>query len=320
MLPRCHGAYLVPERYGRRVRALVIGGIGVDVNVPLEARQWPLDLTADTVFTSGIELGAGHAGSGVALQAAALGLDVTVVDAIGSDLWGEYLQELFPARGVRLDCVDHPAGTRRSVNLVRADGTRLSLHDPRHPYDWTPDARLWRDHLGEVAWVHAVIVSWARQGLRDAVAAGVLTSTDLQDWDGVSEHHREFAELADVVFCSGAKLGGRRDAVVADVFAHGRVTTVVVTLGADGALVYGRGTEPVPVPAVRLPTLEITDTNGAGDAFCATFMTALVGGTPTAQAADQAAVAAAFACAFPGTNTRLVTRAELDALLRPDGA
>jgi sugar/nucleoside kinase (ribokinase family) len=292
------------------MKAVVVGGIGVDVNVPLGQGQWPLDGAADTIFTPGITLGPGHAGSGVALQAGALGAAVTVADVIGEDLFGDFLAGYFTSKGVKLDCGIHPGGTRRSVNLVRADGSRLSLHDPAHPYEWMPQP-WWQ--LDGADWVHVVIVNWARLALRDAVDKGIFVSTDLQDWDGCSEHHKEFAYGADVVFCSAAKIRDRIDAVVSDIFTHGRAKLVVVTRGAEGSLIFQKGEAPQPVAAVQLPGREIIDTNGAGDSFCATFMTRLLAGDPPRRAGELAAIAASFASSFPGTNTHLLTAEELAA-------
>jgi sugar/nucleoside kinase (ribokinase family) len=291
--------------------ALVVGGIGVDVNVALHEHTWPLQLGDDTVFVRSEEVGPGHAGSGVALGVAALGLDVVVADVVGDDLFGDFLRRHFPSRGVTLTTVSHPSGTRRSVNLVLPDGRRLSLHDPRHPYDWFPDPGLWRDSLTQTRWAHVVIINWARAALRDAVDQGVPTSTDLQNWDGVNTHHQEFAYGTDLVFLSASGLGGRSESVVADIFARGRAMTVVVTDGARGAWLFQRGHDAVHIPAVVLPGLQICDTNGAGDAFAAGFISATLRGCDPVRAAYNGSVAASYTSSFPGTNTRLITADQL---------
>ncbi|GAB2456744.1 carbohydrate kinase family protein [Xylanimonas ulmi] len=301
-----------------RTRVVVVGGFGVDVNVALHDGAWPLP-DVDTVFAHVGDLSLGHAGSGVALQAAALGCDVVGADVVGDDEHGRFVRRELDRRGVCPVLVTDPSGTRRSVNLVRPDGRRLSLHDPRHPGGLTPDPDLWRPLLDATApapgpeWVHVVIVDWARAALRDARERGLLTSTDLQDWDGRREHHRDFAYGADIVFCSGTNLSDPA-ALAEDVFARGVARAVVVTRGAAGAVVFARGREPLHVPAVTPQGRAIVDTNGAGDAFCAAFMTASVRGADDAQAARRAAVAAAWSASFRGTNEHLITGADLDRL------
>jgi sugar/nucleoside kinase (ribokinase family) len=298
---------------------LVVGGIGVDLNVSLYDDSWPLDMDADTIFVRGEELGPGHAGSGVALGAAALGLVTVAADAIGDDLFGDFLRAEFPRRGVELVTCSHPTGTRRSVNLVRSDGRRLSLHDPRHPYDWSPEPALWQPSLRQARWTHVVIVNWARHALRDAVEAGVPTSTDLQNWDGQSLHHRDFAYGADVVFLSATAIRDRVEPTVTDIFEQGRAHTVIVTQGSQGATLFQRGHTPVHVPPAHLPGLDIQDTNGAGDAFAAGFLAATLRGYAPVEAARQGAIAASFTSSFPGTNTRLMTADELAHFDKVDG-
>ncbi|MDR2702947.1 MAG: carbohydrate kinase family protein [Cellulomonadaceae bacterium] len=302
------------------IRALVVGGIGVDINVSLYDGQWPLP-NADTIFVPQIaNLSLGHAGSGVALQAAALGCKVFAADIIGDDSFGQFANKELADRGVDLVAAIDPAGTRRSVNLVRSDGGRLSLHDPRHDYELMPDSTLWRNLLNNVDWAHIVIVNWARLALRDARAQGVLTSTDVQDWDGIDEHHKEFAYNADVVFCSAANISSPDD-MAANIFAHGIARLVIITQGSKGALIYERDPSgaapqsapltPIHVPAITLPDYQIIDTNGAGDSFTATFMTEWLSGHSPAKAGRRAAIAASYSASHRGTNYHLVTATDL---------
>jgi len=299
--------------------ALVVGGFGVDVNVRLYDGQWPLP-DADVIFAQITDPSLGHAGSGVALQAAALGCVVTAVDVIGDDEYGEFIRRELAARGVQLCAAIDPAGTRRSVNLVRTDGGRLSLHDPRHAYEMVPDAALWRSVMdgvdGPPDWAHIVIVNWARSALFDARARGILTSTDVQDWNGIAEHHREFAYNADIVFCSATNLPDVAG-LARDIFYNGVAQLVVITRGSAGALIFARedtlaGREPLSVSAVDLPDHSVVDTNGAGDSFAGTFMTALLSGDTPLVAGQKASISAAYAISYPGTNDKLITQELLD--------
>ncbi len=74
------------------------------------------------------------------------------------------------------------------------------------------------------------------------------------------------------------------------------VGAVVVTLGAEGALVVAEGrAEHVPAPAV-----EAVDTTGAGDAFCGALAAALVEGADLVEAARHAVAFAAGSVTRPG--------------------
>lgn len=69
------------------------------------------------------------------------------------------------------------------------------------------------------------------------------------------------------------------------------------TLGAEGHIVFSRGEEPVrgfPEP------VEVVDTVGAGDAFTAGFVSAILDGENATNAAKRAAKSAAYACSRKG--------------------
>jgi ribokinase len=85
---------------------------------------------------------------------------------------------------------------------------------------------------------------------------------------------------------------------------------VVVTLGADGALVV-TGREAIHLPA---PRVSAVDPTGAGDAFCAGLADALVGGADLVAAARWAVRCGAAAVTRRGAQAALPTRAEVEAL------
>jgi ribokinase len=77
-----------------------------------------------------------------------------------------------------------------------------------------------------------------------------------------------------------------------------RVPEVVVTLGAAGAVVARRGSEPVPVPGV--PARVVVDTTGAGDTFCGAFAAARARGLDAVEATQVACAAASISVERPG--------------------
>jgi ribokinase len=88
---------------------------------------------------------------------------------------------------------------------------------------------------------------------------------------------------------------------------------VVVTLGADGALVVEDG-QASHVPAVPVQPV---DTTAAGDAFCGGLADALAAGAGLGDAARRAVRVAAAACLREGAQASLPTPAELAALPDP---
>jgi len=291
---------------------LVIGGAGVDTIVRVPALPLP---GRDSILVPPIEDFAGHTGNGVAFGCHTLGLVTEFADVIGDDYYGRLLLAAYEKAGLPFTWRVHASGTRRSVNLVAPDSHRLSLYDPRHPFDMDVDPALYEPGIRRARHVHVSIMNWARHALSAAVAVGRPTSTDLHDWDGASDYHRDFAYQAGIVFMSAAALGGRADEIARDILRNGRAQAVVTMAGADGARLAVRG-EPVrAIPAADLPGRPVVDTNGAGDSFAAAFLYARLHGMPFDAAARAGTIAGAFACGTPGTHTSFIGAAALHAEL-----
>jgi ribokinase len=95
------------------------------------------------------------------------------------------------------------------------------------------------------------------------------------------------------------------------------VPEVIVTLGAAGALVAGRGVAPTRVPAV--PARKVVDTTGAGDTFCGAFAAELARGADSVTAAQLACAAASLAVERPGAACAVPSRDEVQARLAEVG-
>jgi sugar/nucleoside kinase (ribokinase family) len=293
------------------VDVFVIGGVGVDTIVRVPALPLP---ARETITVEPIESYVGHTGHGVALGCHRLGLDAAIADVIGDDDEGDRIRWTYQKLGIPFTSVVTPGGTRRSVNLVSPDGRRVSLYDPRRPqYDGLkvhPD--LWRPDVARTRHVHVSIMDFARQALPDLAMADCSVSTDLHDWDGVDDYHRDFAAAADVVFVSAEALP---DDAIGWIFAHGRAQAVVVMAGADGSYLHVVTEKPVHISPVELPDRPIVDTNGAGDAYVAAFLATWLDGRSWREAAQAGSIAGAWACGSPGTHTDLITAEQLMTLV-----
>ncbi|MEV5961659.1 carbohydrate kinase family protein [Kribbella sp. NPDC051952] len=284
---------------------LVIGGVGIDtiVRVP----SLPLK-EAETIGVEPIESYLGHTGHGVTLGCHLLGLQAGLVDVIGDDVEGDRIRRTYAELRLPLHVALHPAGTRRSVNLVAPDGQRLSLYDRRHPAGLRVDPDLWRTNVVHARHVHVSIMDFARYALGDAIAAGCTVSTDLHDWDGRNDYHKDFATAADIVFVS---TGALAEDAVDWIFANGRAEVVVAMSGANGSYLHVRDQPTRHLPAIHLPDRRVVDTNGAGDAYVAAFLARFLDGVSWHDAALAGTVAGAWACTTPGTHANLITAEEL---------
>lgn len=286
----------------------VVGGAGIDTVVRVPELPLP---RCDSLGVPPIEQYVAHTGNGVALGCHRLGLRTHFADVIGADPEGERLLAAYAEAGLSFNHRTHPSGTRRSVNLVDDHGRRLSLHDSRHPADMTVDPALYRPVFGRARHVHVSIMNWARHVLAEAVEAGVPTSTDLHDWDGRNDYHRDFAHGADLVFVSTAALGDRTEDTAREILAAGRARAVVAMAGGDGSHLVLPDRPVVHVPVATVPGGRVVDTNGAGDSYVAGFLYAHLAGEDWVSCASAGSAAGAHACATPGTHTSFITADEL---------
>ncbi|MEY9931004.1 sugar/nucleoside kinase (ribokinase family) [Catenulispora sp. GP43] len=289
---------------------MVVGGAGIDTIVRVPDLPLPY---ADSLLVDPIESYVAHTGTAVALGARALGLRVKFVDFLGQDPFGDLVRRRFAEERLDFSWLPSAAGTTRAVNLVSADGRRMSFYDPRGVAGQRLPEDFYEDWLARTRHVHVCIADHARHVLPSALRHTATISTDLHDWDGVADHHKDFAYAADHVFMSAANLGegARRDAALADVLARGRARTVVATDGARGAYLALRD-----VPGVRhfpavTPPAPVVDSNGAGDAFVTGFMSGVLRGAPVEECMRRGLACGAFACTVHGTAERFAGEADL---------
>ncbi|WP_328298454.1 sugar kinase [Streptomyces sp. NBC_00435] len=135
---------------------------------------------------------------------------------------------------------------------------------------------------------------------------------------------REWAPSVDVLIASDGELplclppdGPDDPAVRAKELLALGIGEVVVTLGAAGATAYAEDGSSVHAPA---RAVRAVDTAGAGDAFTAGYLSALLDGCDTAGRLDRAVRAGAFAVASRGDWEGAPTRTELGLLSAAAGA
>ncbi|MDP9862288.1 MULTISPECIES: carbohydrate kinase family protein [Streptosporangium] len=274
---------------------VVIGGTGVDTTAYVPELPLPY---ADTYAVPPVIDRIGNTGSGVALGCHSLGLKVKLVDLIGDDPQGRFIRAHMEAKGVEFEWALAPQGTRRSVLLVGPDGRRLSLFDPRDAPGERLPRELYLPAVREARHVHVSLTGFSRHVYPDLEGGSV--STDLHDWDGDNDFHRDYAYSSDLVFLSDTALGSRREAVMRDILTGGRARTVICTSGAEGCHVLDAdGLRHFPAAPLPGP---VADSNGAGDAFVSGVLYGLLSGRSLDDSVRLGAVAGAHACTSTGTH------------------
>ncbi len=264
---------------------LVVGPAAWNTLVQLDALPEP---RSQTLFASGHHDGLGGTSAGKAVTLAALGVDVRLRTVLGADEDGARVRAALDHPRVALDARAAAGGrTERHVNLMAADGGRVSL------YLTLPEPDAPADPAAGLAGARAAVVDLAehaRPVLAAARTAGVPVWCDVHDDDGTAAYPRAFADAADVLLVSDARLADPAAYLRARVAAGARLA--VCTRGAAGALALDAGGF---WEVGAAPAGEVVDTNGAGDAFLAGLLAATLAGLGTPAALAHAAAAGAQA-------------------------
>jgi sugar/nucleoside kinase (ribokinase family) len=280
---------------------LVLG----DVNPDLVLADAVLDVAfgqAETLVDDA-QLTIGGSGAIMACAAARLGLRTALVGLVGPDQFGEYMLRAVSERGVDVTgvIVDPDVRTGLTVVLARPDD-RAILTFPGAIGAMTAD-RVDAGLLGRARHVHVAsfflqtaLASGLADVLETARSAGATTSVDpnwdpAENWDGGL---RALLPRVDVLLpnaVEACRLAGVDDPSVAAARLAELGPMVAVKLGAEGGLAApagGRGELVRAAPPQRL--VDPVDAVGAGDAFDAGLLCALLDGRPLDEAL-------AFACA-----------------------
>ncbi len=288
---------------------VVIGNVGIDTNVYLTG---PPDLGVESSFVEVLDC-VGQAGGYTARGFARLGLRTAFLGFVGDDTLGHKIRRELGADGIDLSglFVD-PAGTSRSINLMRPDGRRNNFYDGKSHMDLRIDLDRCRTLLARARHAHFHIPNWARHLLAVARDLGVTVSCDLQDVTEPDDpYRRDFIEAAQILFFSAVNTSP--EPLLRRLEADER--TVVAGLGERGCLVLHRGQ--VQRYAAHREGGPVVDTNGAGDSLAVGFLSSfLFGGYSVSDSVFRGQVAARHACTLRGQSSRLIDAATLEERFR----
>ncbi|KTR08757.1 hypothetical protein NS184_05315 [Curtobacterium luteum] len=259
----------------------------------------------------------GGAESNVAIGLVRAGVPATWVGRVGTDPAGDRV--VADVRGAGVDVVAVPDADRSTGLMMKerlADGrTRVTYHRRGSAGSAIGPEDVPAGLVEQAALVHLSGISLAlsdrSRATVDAVldraeAAGVPVSFDvnhrpkLVDPDSARRHYRAVVERSTVVFASDDEarlvLGREERRDDEDDLARGLAAlargTAVVKLGSRGAVAAVDG-----VLHRRAATpVRVVDPVGAGDAFVAGWLAAVLTGAAPAEALDRAADAGALAC------------------------
>ena len=235
----------------------------------------------------------------VALGATRLGLRAAVFAPVGGDLLGRILAELLAAEGI--EWIGPAAGATAVSAIMPLDGDRAFVTvAPEHGVD--------ADGLAALD-ARAVVIGAPSVGRAPAGAAVYAVVGDVDARALAGRPPSELARARAMILndAEARLLSGEPDAEAAARALAEVCPTVVVTLGAGGALCAGEhGLIEEPAPDVP-----VVDTNGAGDLFTAAWVWGDLGGREVAERLRLAVAYASLSVGVPTTRNGAATAEQL---------
>jgi fructokinase len=259
----------------------------------------------------------GGAPANVAVHAAGLGAEASMISAVGTDARGDEALRRLAAFGVDCSAVARLAGHPTGVVRVRVDAAGLPSYDIARGSAW--DFIPWTAPVERAAQRADAICfgtlaqasAESRATIRRAVAATRGTAWRLFDVNLRQTYYDAGLVTASLDLANAVKLNEEELPVVARVCGLESVTPVeqlrelcgrfglrlaALTRGACGSLlVTADGAWDCPAPRT-----EIVDTVGAGDAFTATLLVGILAGRSLDEVNERANAVAAYVCSQPG--------------------
>lgn len=222
----------------------------------------------------------GGAAANVAIGLQTLGNEVAFGSVIGRDAIGALVLRAIIERGLETRYIRRDWDvTSRSVVLVDGAGNRLCINDPKWVHEYRYPEMLLPDLWKDADIVYCSTQSWCRPIAVQAATEGKQVVVDVHAIVGVDDYHRDFFHAADIIILSTERLSIFSHDFMRYLWQEFDVQVVVATHGEHGATLGIRESgEIVYQPALKVP--HVVDRTGAGDAFCAGFLTAIANERP----------------------------------------
>jgi ribokinase len=307
------------ERVGGSV--LVVGSVNVDIVVRVERLPAP----GETVTGGTFERHQGGKGGNQAVASARLRRPTYLMAAVGDDTFGKEARLSLEDDEVDVSGVRAIEGTATGVALIVVDASGENLiavasganaHLGLTRSTTRPGRRA--DMSGHVVLVSREIPAAAvADALAEARRAGALTVLNPAPADGMAELDLHVVDVlspnrGELALCAGGSVDDPPEVLARRLIAAGVRLAVVVTLGADGALLV-----PADGPAVHVPghVVQAIDATGAGDTFSGALAAGLAEGRPIEESVRRANVAAALSTTAHGARSGMPTLKALEAAL-----
>lgn len=289
-------------------QVVIVGSANVDQIFTVDRIPAP----GETVLSTGFSTARGGKGQNQAVAAARAGASTAFIAAVGTDGFGALTTEGLTADGIDTSGVrllDAPTGT--ALIAVDGGGENTIIVEAGANAQLTGLTAADVAAIGDSAVLAMQLEIPLQTVIEAATAAHSAGTTVLLNAAPIMDLPAGLLAILDVLIVNeheAAHLGAGRPASELTTL----VPTVVVTLGAQGAVLYQREAPEVRVPA---PSVSAVDATGAGDTFCGAFAAALSEGAQVADALRFAVVAGSLSVQAHGAVPSIPSRADIDANL-----
>ncbi len=296
-------------------KVIVVGSSNIDYTVTVERLPRP----GETVLATGVVQSFGGKGANQAVAAKRAGADVVFLTKLGADANGKLLERHFSAQGLPLTAIlrdqTSPSGVAfvwvdskggNQIAVVPGSNRLLTAEDVRRAATLMAGARVLLVQMEiESATIYEALTLARRNRLMTVLnpaPARPLSSDLLRLVDVLTPNAQEVQSLA----------GPSNIEEAAQILVKRGAGSVIVTCGAEGALLIGRqGLRRCPAFVV-----DTVDTTGAGDAFNGALACALADGEAMEEAIEIGAAAGALATTKRGAQEAIPSRREIEELRR----
>jgi ribokinase len=279
----------------------------------------------ETLMGSGFALGPGGKGSNQAVAAARAGAEVQMLSRLGDDAFGRLARDTWAADGIDASLTENcetPTGSA-VIMVDEVTGQNAIIVVPGACFTLRPNdverAGAAIRSAGVLLAQLELPLDTVECGLRIAREAGVRTILNPAPARALSDQMLGLADFlipneSEAALLTGLPVESKEEAEAAARVLMGRgAKCVIVTLGAQGALVCAAGADAQLVEAFHAGA--VLDTTGAGDGFCGGFAAALSEGRTVLEAARFGCAAAGISVTRAGTAPSMPRREEILALL-----
>lgn len=298
---------------------VVIGSINMDMVININQKP----LGGETVLADGFFMTPGGKGANQAYAAGNLGASISMIGAVGNDVFGtELINNLQKAR-VNTNNIIKVNGVSTGIAVITVDSTGENsiMVSPAANNFVTPE--YIEEHENIIKQAKAVLIQLeipiesVEKSISIAKKYGVLTLLDpapaqklsneiLLNLDYILPNETEIEQLTNV------KVFDKESAIKASlVLLNKGVKTVISKLGKDGVVICQKDNAKW-IPGIEV---DVIDTTGAGDAFAGAFVTCLVQGNDLIECTEYANAVGALTVTKQGAQSAVPQTEEVINLL-----